>query len=98
MAIRENEPLTGSFPSDNCIGFASRTHLIISSMTLSAKLKVKISVYGESDFAELWLLPSNKPDSGMVREGISIVVSLQIVGCGWCLLSSFSSSLSQSDY
>ena len=49
-------------------------------MTLSAKLKVKILVYGESDFAELWLLPSNKPDSGMVKEGISIVVSLWVVG------------------
>jgi hypothetical protein len=62
-------------------------------MTLSSKLKVMMSVYGKSDFAEFGLLPSDKPDSGIGRQGISIVVSGQIVGFGWCLLSSFSSSL-----
>lgn len=67
-------------------------------MTLSAKVKVKISGYGKSDFAEFWPLPSDKPDSGMVRGGISIVVFLQTVGCGWFLLSSFSSSLGQRDH
>lgn len=65
-------------------------------MTLSSKLKVKMSVYGESDFAEFGLPPSDRPDSGIVS--ISIVVSLQIVGCGGCLLSSFSSSLDLSDH
>jgi hypothetical protein len=44
-------------------------------MTLSAKVKVKMSGYDRSDFAEFGLLPSDKPDSGMVRRGISIIVS-----------------------
>jgi hypothetical protein len=67
-------------------------------MTLSSKLKVKMSVYGKSDFAEFGLPPSNKPDSGIIRGGISVVFPLPIVVRGWCLLSSFSSSLGLSDY
>jgi hypothetical protein len=42
-------------------------------MTLSAKVKVKMSVSGRSDFAELLPLLSDRPDFGIVREGISIL-------------------------
>jgi hypothetical protein len=66
-------------------------------MMLSAKVKVKMSVSGRSDFAELLPLLSDRPDFGIVREGISIFVSLQIVECGSCLLSSFSFSFSLPD-
>jgi len=36
-----------------------------------------MSVYGKSDFAEFGLLPSNKPDSGTVKGGISVVFPCQ---------------------
>jgi hypothetical protein len=67
-------------------------------MTLSAKVKVMMSVFGKSWFEELLPLLSDNPDFGMASKGISNFISSQIVGCGLCLLSSFSFSLGLLDY
>jgi hypothetical protein len=62
--------LTGSFPKHNCIDLPLRTHFIISSMTLSAKAKLKISGCTKSCRALQCSLSSDKPDDGIERAGM----------------------------
>jgi hypothetical protein len=49
-------------------------------MTLSAKARLKISVWTKPGFALHCELPSNKPDPGIVREGILRAVLVLIEG------------------
>jgi len=56
------------------MGFPLCTHCIISSITLSVSVRAKASWTAEPDFeAARREFPSDKPDSGMCREGISTV-------------------------
>jgi hypothetical protein len=61
--------LTGSFPSDNWIVLPLFTHLIISSITSSLKVKLRASAC-TLGLVALCGLPNDKPAAGTARTGI----------------------------